>query len=85
MKTLYFISITFLFFLCSCSSETKKSEQKATFGIYETFKISELPSSFIDSLKMKNVQINSNLQQSIIGYITIADTSILEIDTYPKF
>jgi SecD/SecF fusion protein len=83
MKTLNLIIVAFMFVFCSCNSGTKTNGQKVTFGINETFKIGELPNSFIDSLKMMNIQINSNLQQSIIGYITINDTSILEMEMYP--
>lgn len=78
MRTLYFISITFLCFLYSCNSETKTSGQKVAFGIHELVKISELPNTIIDTLKSKNIQIESNQQQYVIGYITKADSMGLQ-------
>lgn len=78
MRTLYFISITFLCLLYSCNSETKTSVQKVTFGIHELLKISEIPNAIIDTLKSKNIQIESNQQQCVIGYITKADSMVLQ-------
>lgn len=78
MRTLYYISITFLCFLYSCNSETKTSGQKVTFGIHELVKISEIPNAIIDTLKAKNIQFESNQQQYVIGYITKADSMVLQ-------
>ena len=80
MKTLFLVSITFLFFLFSCNSGTKTSEQKVTFGIHEVTKVSEMPNEIIDTLKSMNVQIESDQQKSVIGYITKADSMVLPID-----
>jgi preprotein translocase subunit SecD len=80
MKTLYFISITFLFFLCSCNSETKTSGQKVVFGIHEIVQMSEISDAVIDTLKAMNVQIEKNQQQPVVGYISKTDSMALQID-----
>ena len=80
MKTLSFISILFLFVLYSCNSGTNTNRPKVTFGIHEVVKISEIPNAILDTLKSKNVQIENNPQQSIIGYITKADSLVLQPD-----
>jgi preprotein translocase subunit SecD len=80
MKTLYLISITFLFFLFSCNSETKTSSKKVTFGIHEIVQISDISDALIDTLKAMNVQIEKNQQQSVIGYISKADSTALQIN-----
>jgi len=78
MRTLYFISIAFLCFLYSCNSETKTNGQKVTFGIHELVNISDIPNAIIDTLKSKNIQIESNQQQHVIGYITKVDSMVLQ-------
>lgn len=80
MKTLYFISITFLYFLGSCNSGIETNGHKVTFGIYEVIKTSEVPNAIIDTLKSSGVQIESNQHQSVIGYITKADSIFIQID-----
>ncbi len=82
MRTLYFISIIFLFFLDSCDSVPKTSRQKVIFGIHEIVKMSEIPGAIIDTLKLMNVQIEGNQQQSVIGYITKEDSMVLQLNLY---
>jgi len=78
MRTLYLISIAFLCFLYSCNSEIKTNGQKVKFGIHELVKTSEIPNAIFDTLKSKNIQIESNQQQSVIGYITKSDSMVFQ-------
>jgi preprotein translocase subunit SecD len=80
MRTLYLLSIAFLCFLLSCNSETKTSAQKVTFGIHEVVTVSEIPNAIIDTLKSMNIQIESNQQQSVIGYLAKADSLALQLN-----
>jgi preprotein translocase subunit SecD len=80
MKTLNLITIIFLFVLSSCNGEVKTNGKKATFGIYEIVKIDEIPKSVIDTLKALNIQLESNTQLSIVGYIQLVDTTCLHLD-----
>ena len=80
MKAAFLMSITFLFFLFSCNSQTNTNGQKVTFGIHELVIISEIPNAIIDTLKSKNIQIETNQQQSVIGYILKADSTTLQIN-----
>jgi preprotein translocase subunit SecD len=79
MKTTSFLTIMILFILCSCNSAEKTNAQKVNFGIYETIKIKDLPSSIIDSLKTKNIKLEKDEQQPIIGYILKSDSGIMKV------
>lgn len=80
MKAIFLVSMSFLFFLNSCDSQTKTNGKKVEFGIYVVAKVSEIPTAIIDTLKSKGVQIESNQQQPVIGYITKADSMALQFD-----
>jgi preprotein translocase subunit SecD len=74
MKTIQFLTIVVLFTLCSCNNGGKTNAQKVTFGIYETVKIKDIPASIIDSLKTKNIRLETDTQQPIIGYLLKSDS-----------
>jgi len=80
MKAIILVSMSFLFFLISCNSQTNTTGQKVVFGIHVVANVSEIPTAIIDSLKSKGVQIESNQQQSFLGYITKADSKVLRYD-----
>lgn len=80
MKVLFLISMSFLFFLNSCDSQTKINGQKVVFGINVVANVSEIPAAIIDTLKSKGVQIEINQQQPLLGYITKEDSTVLQID-----
>jgi len=80
MKAIFLVSISFLFFLNSCDSQTKTNGQKVVFGIHVVANISEIPTAIIDTLKAKGVQVDSTEQQPFLGYITTADSLILHYD-----
>ncbi len=80
IKGIFLRSITFLFFLFSCDSQTKTNGQKVVFGIHVVANGSEIPNAIIDTLKSRGVQIESNQQQPILGYISKADSMVLQID-----
>ena len=80
MKALFLMSVTFLFFLISCDSQTKTNVKKVEFGINVVANLSEIPAAIIDTLKSKGVQIESNQQQPVLGYISKADSMVLQID-----
>ena len=80
MKALFLMSVTFLFFLISCDYQTNTNGQKVVFGIHLVANVSEIPAVIIDSLKSKGIQIESNQQQPVLGYISKADSMVLQID-----
>jgi preprotein translocase subunit SecD len=80
MKAIFLLSMSFLFFLNSCDSQTKTNGQKVVFGINVVVNINEIPVAIIDTLKSKGVQIESNQQQPVLGYISKADTMVLHYD-----
>jgi len=80
MKAIFLVSMSFLFFLISCDSQTNTNGQKVVFGIHEVVKVNEIPVAIIDTLKSKGVQIESNQQQPVLGYISKADSMVLQID-----
>ena len=80
MKAIFLMSVTFLFFLLSCDSQPKTNAQKVEFGIHVVANLSEIPAAIIDTLKSKGVQIESNQQQPVLGYISKADSMVLQID-----
>ncbi len=80
MKIINLLPILFLFTLMACDSGVKSEGQKATFGIYEIVRISQIPGSVIDTLKTWKVQIENNPQEPIIGFIARADSMALQLD-----
>jgi hypothetical protein len=80
MKAIFLVSMSLLFFLFSCDSQTNTNGQKVVFGIHVVANISEIPAAIIDTLKSKGVQIESNQQQPNLGYITKADSMVLRYD-----
>jgi len=80
MKAIFLVSMSFLFFLFSCDSQTKTNAQKVVFGINVVANVSEIPVAIIDTLKSKGVQIESDKQQPVLGYISKADSMVLRYD-----
>jgi hypothetical protein len=80
MKALFLMSITFLFFLFSCNSQTNTNGQKVEFGINVVANLGEIPAAIMDTLKSKGVQVESNQQQPVLGYITKVDSMVLRYD-----
>jgi preprotein translocase subunit SecD len=80
LKVIFLVSISFLFFLISCDSRTKTNGQKVVFGIHVVANVSEIPAAIIDTLKSRGVQLESNQQQPVLGYITKADSMVLRND-----
>jgi SecD/SecF fusion protein len=80
MKALFLVSMSFLFFLISCDSQTNTRAHKVVFGIHVVANVSEIPSATIDTLKSKGVQVESNQQQPVLGYITKTDSMVLRYD-----
>jgi preprotein translocase subunit SecD len=80
MKALFLVSISFLFFLFSCDSQTNTNGKKVVFGIHVVANVSEISTAIIDTLKSMGVQIESNQQQHVLGYITKVDSMVLRYD-----
>jgi preprotein translocase subunit SecD len=80
IKAICLISMSFLFFLISCDSQPNINGQKVIFGIHVAANVSEIPTAIIDTLKSKGVQMESNHQQPVLGYITKADSMVLQYD-----
>jgi hypothetical protein len=80
MKAIFLVSISFLFFLISCDSQTKTNGKKVVFGINVVANVSEIPTAIIDTLKSRGIKIESNQRQPFLGYITNADSMIIQID-----
>jgi preprotein translocase subunit SecD len=80
MKAILLVTLSFLFFQFSCDSQTNTNKQKVVFGIHVVATVSEIPTAIIDTLKSKGVQIESNQQQPVLGYITKADSMVLQFD-----
>lgn len=79
MKAIFLVSMSFLSFLISCDSQTNTNGKKVVFGIHVVANVSEIPITIIDTLKSKGVQIESNQQQPVLGYISKADSMVLQI------
>jgi len=77
MKTTCYFSLAMLIFLCACQSETT-TKGKAVFGIHEVIAINEIPNPILDTLRSRNIQMESIPQQSVICCITKADTMVLQ-------
>jgi preprotein translocase subunit SecD len=80
MKTIFLVSMSFLFFLFSCNSQTNTNGQKVVFGIHVVANVSEIPAAIIDTLKSRGVQLESNQQQPVLCYITKTDSMVLRYD-----
>lgn len=80
MKTLNLIAIVLLFVFFSCKTQVKTDVEKVDFGVYEMVTIENLPTNIIDSLQASSVQLKNNPESSIIGYISGADLSVLELN-----
>jgi preprotein translocase subunit SecD len=80
MKTLNLIAIVLLFVFSSCKTQVKTDVEKVDFGVYEMVTTDNLPSHIIDSLQAFSVQLQNNPELSIIGYISDADLSVLELN-----
>ena len=80
MKTLNLLAIIFLFVLSSCNPGVKTNGKKVTFGVYEVVYVNEIPKSIVETLKAKNIRLESNPQLSIVGYIQKTDSSLLQLD-----
>jgi preprotein translocase subunit SecD len=80
MKTTIFLTIVFLLVLNSCNRKERTNEPKVRFGLYETVKISDIPISVIDSLKIKNMQQEKDKKLPIIGYILKGDSINSQVD-----
>jgi preprotein translocase subunit SecD len=80
MTAIFLVSMSFLFFLISCDSQTNTNEQKVIFGVHEVVKVNEIPVAIIDTLKSMGVQIESNSQKPVLGYITMKDSLVLQFD-----
>ena len=78
MKTQTLMMITILFIIGSCKPGEEQPAQKAVFGIYEIVTQYEIPAVVMDSLKLMHIQLESNAQMSILGYITKDDSSVLQ-------
>ena len=79
MKALFIVSMSFLFFLISCDSQTNINGQKVVFGIHEVVNVNEMPVAIMIH-KSKGVQIESNSQKPVLGYITTEDSLVLQLD-----
>ncbi|HBO73611.1 MAG TPA: hypothetical protein DD653_02840 [Marinilabiliales bacterium] len=80
MKAIFLVSMSFLFFIISCDSQTNTNGQKVVFGIHEVVKVDVIPVAIIDTLKSMGVQIESNPQKPVLGYITMKDSLVLQFD-----
>ena len=80
MKAIFLVSISFLFFLISCNSQTNTNAKKVVFGIQVVATQGEIPTAIMDTLKSKGVQVESNQQQPVLGYITKKDSMVLRYD-----
>jgi hypothetical protein len=80
MKAIFLVSMSILFFLISCDSPTNKNGQKVVFGIHEVVKVNVIPVTIIDTLKSMGVQIESNPQKPVLGYIAMKDSLVLQFD-----
>lgn len=80
MKTIHFLSVTFLFVLLSCNSKEKTNTPKVSFGIYETVKVKDMPVSITDELKKTTIGLQKNPQLPIVGYFTKNDSFNIRTD-----
>lgn len=80
MKAIFSVSISFLLFLVSCDSQTNTNAKKVEFGIQVVATQAEIPTAIMDTLKSKGVQMESNQQQPVLGYITKEDSIVLRYD-----
>ncbi|MDF1550877.1 MAG: hypothetical protein P1P88_23845 [Bacteroidales bacterium] len=55
MKVIFLVSMSFLFFLNSCDSQTNTYGKNVVFGINVVANGSEIPAAIIDTLKSKGV------------------------------
>jgi preprotein translocase subunit SecD len=58
----------------SCTSGEKTKVQKASFGIFKTVKVSDIPGSIMDTLKNTNIRLADDLQLPVIGYMPRSDS-----------
>lgn len=80
MKKIFLVSVTFLMILFSCKTETNTKGEKVEFGIHEVVQSNEIAIPIIDTLKSMGVNIESNPQKPILGYITKEDSLIFQLD-----
>jgi preprotein translocase subunit SecD len=80
MKTTSLVFLMTSFIVFSCISGEKTDVQKASFGIFETVRVSEIPGSVIDSLKKANILLADDPQVTEIGYVLRGDSISLQSD-----
>ncbi len=73
MKTIIYLTFTVLFIFNSCHSKKNPAAQNASFGLYETVRILELPVSLFDSIKVSNIKPQLDKSLPVIGYLTNED------------
>jgi preprotein translocase subunit SecD len=74
MKRINFLAAALLVAFCSCTSGVKTNAQKVSFGIYETVKVREIPSSRLDKLKETGIRLEKDTGLPIIGYLLQTDS-----------
>jgi preprotein translocase subunit SecD len=74
MKTTSILAIVFLLVLYSCNSGQKIKAQKVSFGIYETIKVKDVPTSVIDSITTDYLITEKDNQSPMVGYFLKDDT-----------
>ena len=81
MKTLRFI-LLIVPILFSCQPKVAENKPKVKFGIYETVKTTDIPKHIVDTLKIFNIQPETDTSLSTVGYISKSDTQNLQL-SYP--
>lgn len=74
MKTTTFIVISALISLFSCKSDAPQNVPTVLFGIHETVKICDIPTSILDSLKKPNIVFEKDAQLPVVGYLLKTDS-----------
>ena len=80
MKTINIYTIILLVILFSCSSQVMTNGENLNFGIFEMIKTKDIPVHVIESIGEKNLQLGNDRNSAIIGYISVSDTSVLQLD-----
>ena len=80
MKTTSLVFLMTSFIVFSCISGEKADVRKASFGIFETVRVSEVPGAVMDSLKKTNIRLADDPQATEIGYVLKGDSFAFQAD-----
>lgn len=73
MKTNFYSILVILILFSSCNLKKKSEAQNASFGLYETLRIVDLPASLFDSIKISTIKPQYDRGLPVVGYLTNED------------